>query len=92
MLQFFIGLDHPATAWPFLRSMISNNTIRDRKDRSFLGSSPKRLEPTFLNGNPGFRNAFLSCLGCLRVRKAGTLAPREETTARRSVKSYANPA
>ena len=31
MLQFFIGLDHPATAWPFLRSMISINTIRDRK-------------------------------------------------------------
>ena len=31
MLQFFIGLDHPATAWPFLRSMISVNTIRDRK-------------------------------------------------------------
>ena len=33
--------------------------------------SPKRLEPTFLNGNPGFRNAFLSCLGSLRVPKAG---------------------
>jgi hypothetical protein len=31
MLQFFIGLDHPASAWPFLRSMISINTIRDRK-------------------------------------------------------------
>ena len=29
MLQFFIGLDHPATAWPFLRSMISINTIRE---------------------------------------------------------------
>jgi hypothetical protein len=29
----------------------------------FLGSSPKRLEPTFLNGNPGLRNAFLSYLG-----------------------------
>ena len=31
MVHFFIGLDHPATAWPFLRSMISINTIRDRK-------------------------------------------------------------
>jgi hypothetical protein len=31
MLQFFIGLVHPATAWPFLLSMISINTIRDRK-------------------------------------------------------------
>src|ERR1700722_3154635 len=29
----------------------------------FLGSSPNRLEPTFLNGNPGLRNAFLSYLG-----------------------------
>jgi len=37
----------------------------------FLGSRPRRLEPTFLNGNPGFRNAFLSCLGSLRVPKAG---------------------
>ena len=32
MLQFFIGLDHQATAWLFLRSMISINTIRDRKN------------------------------------------------------------
>jgi hypothetical protein len=32
MHHFFIGLDHPATAWPFLRSMISLNTIRDRKN------------------------------------------------------------
>jgi len=31
MVHFFIGLDHPAVAWPFLRSMISINTIRDRK-------------------------------------------------------------
>ena len=47
------------------------NPIPQSRDRCFLGSSPKRLEPTFLNGNPGFRNAFLSCLGCLRVPKAG---------------------
>jgi len=31
MVHFFIGLDHPAVAWPFVRSMISINTIRDRK-------------------------------------------------------------
>jgi hypothetical protein len=31
MVHFFIGLDHPSTALPFLRSMISINTIRDRK-------------------------------------------------------------
>jgi hypothetical protein len=31
MVHFFIGLDHPSTAWPFLRAMISINTIRDRK-------------------------------------------------------------
>lgn len=31
MDQFFIGLHHPSNAWPFLRSMISVNTIRDRK-------------------------------------------------------------
>jgi hypothetical protein len=31
MHHFFIGLDHPATIWPFLRSMIPSNTIRDRK-------------------------------------------------------------
>src|SRR5271166_1804160 len=31
MVHFFMGLDHPAVAWPFLRSMISINTIRDRK-------------------------------------------------------------
>ena len=47
------------------------NPIPQSRDRCFLGSSPRRLEPTFLNGNPGFRNAFLSCLGSLRVPKAG---------------------
>ena len=31
MVQFFIGLDHPANAWPFLRCMISANTLRNRK-------------------------------------------------------------
>jgi hypothetical protein len=31
MDQFYIGLHHPSDAWPFLRSMISVNTIRDRK-------------------------------------------------------------
>jgi hypothetical protein len=31
MDQFFIGLHHPSDAWPFLRSMISVNAIRDRK-------------------------------------------------------------
>ena len=31
MDQFFIGLHHPSDAWPFLRSMISVNVIRDRK-------------------------------------------------------------
>jgi hypothetical protein len=34
-------------------------------------AEPKASQPTFLNGNPGFRNAFLSCLGSLCVRKAG---------------------
>jgi hypothetical protein len=29
--KFFIGLQHPSTAWPFLYSMISVNTLRDRK-------------------------------------------------------------
>jgi hypothetical protein len=68
------------------------NPIPQSPDRSFLGSSPKRLEPTFLNGNPSFRNAFLSCLGESTRPQSRTLAPREETTARRSVKSNANPA
>jgi len=36
-------------------------------------AEPKASQPTFLNGNPGFRNAFLSCLGSLRVPKAGRL-------------------
>jgi hypothetical protein len=31
MDQFFIGLHHPSDAWPFLRSMISINAIRERK-------------------------------------------------------------
>lgn len=31
MQQFFIGLHHPSTAWPFLHSMISLNNLRDRK-------------------------------------------------------------
>jgi hypothetical protein len=31
MDRFFIGLHHPSDAWPFLRSMISVNAIRDRK-------------------------------------------------------------
>jgi hypothetical protein len=31
MDQFYIGLHHPSDAWPFLRSMISVNTIRKRK-------------------------------------------------------------
>jgi hypothetical protein len=31
MDQFYIGLHHPSDAWPFLRSMISVNTIRGRK-------------------------------------------------------------
>jgi len=31
MVQFFIGMDHPANAWPFLRCMISANTLRHRK-------------------------------------------------------------
>jgi hypothetical protein len=31
MDQFYIGLHHPSDAWPFLRSMISINAIRDRK-------------------------------------------------------------
>jgi hypothetical protein len=29
--QFFIGLHHPSTAWPFLRSMISIRALRDRQ-------------------------------------------------------------
>ena len=29
------------------------------RDRCFLGRAPKRSRPTFLCGNPGFRNAFL---------------------------------
>ena len=29
--QFFVGLQHPSTAWPFLYSMISINSLRDRK-------------------------------------------------------------
>jgi hypothetical protein len=45
------------------RPLYLGNPIPQSRDRSFLGTSPKRLEPTFLNGNPGFRNAFLSCLG-----------------------------
>ena len=53
---------------------------------------PGRSEPTFLDGNPGFRNAFLSCLGVSTRPQSRTLAPREETTARRSLKSYAKPA
>lgn len=31
MVEFYIGLHHPSDAWPFLRSMVSINTIRDRK-------------------------------------------------------------
>ena len=33
MDQFYIGLHHPSDAWPFLRSMISINSIRERKGR-----------------------------------------------------------
>jgi hypothetical protein len=29
--MFFIGLHHPSTAWPFLRSLININAIRGRK-------------------------------------------------------------
>jgi hypothetical protein len=49
-------------------------------------------EPTFLDGNLGFRNAFLPCLGVSTRPQSRTLAPREETTARRSLKSHAKPA
>src|SRR5271165_2481392 len=31
MEKFFVGLHHPSDAWPFLRSMISVNAIRDLK-------------------------------------------------------------
>ena len=31
MIQFFIGLQHPSTAWPFLHSMLSINALRGRK-------------------------------------------------------------
>ena len=60
-----------------------SNSARPRASRNQLGNpipqsrdrvssaEPKASQPTFLNGNPGFRNAFLSCLGCLRVPKAG---------------------
>jgi hypothetical protein len=40
MLQFFIGFDYPAIAWPFLRSMISTNTIRDRSGKTMAILSP----------------------------------------------------
>ena len=51
----------------FLFNAMAGNPIPQSRNRSFLGSSPKRLEPTFLNGNPGFRNAFL-CIGVRDLR------------------------
>jgi hypothetical protein len=61
MLQFFIDLNHPASAWPFLRSMISINTIRDRKSPSRIndwmmdsGGSPSSLH--MVDGEPALNN------------------------------------
>lgn len=35
-MNFFIGLDNPSHAWPFKRSMISINRIRDRKSDFYI--------------------------------------------------------
>jgi hypothetical protein len=56
------------------------NPISQSRRPGFLGSSPKRLEPTFLNGNPGFRNAFLSCLGESTLGKRPRRAARSRVT------------
>jgi hypothetical protein len=62
--------------------ILIGNPILQSRERSFLGSSPRRLEPTFLKRKPEVSVTPPYLASGVDAPQSRTLAPREETTAR----------